>query len=89
MDSATRKKVRSAVAQLDRQVAVSLRQVEAADFILAVGVDPVNEAPMLALAMSQAHRREATVAVIDPRPVSLPFPFAHLAVPTWEIEPLS
>jgi NADH-quinone oxidoreductase subunit G len=86
VDSATRKKVRSAAAQLDRQEAVSLRQVEVADFILAVGVDPVNEAPMLALAMRQAHRRGAAVAVIDPRPVSLPFPFAHLAVPTWDLE---
>ena len=84
-DAATTKKVRSAIAQLDRQVAVSLRQIEAADFLLAVGVDPINEAPMLALAMRQAQRREAAVVVIDPRPISLPFAFDHLAVPTWEI----
>jgi NADH-quinone oxidoreductase subunit G len=86
LDPRLKKKVRSAVSQLDTRVAVSLRQVEAADFILAVGVDPVNEAPMLALAMRQAHRREATVAVIDPRPVSLAFPFEHLAVPTWAMD---
>jgi NADH-quinone oxidoreductase subunit G len=86
LDPRLKKKVRSAVSQLDTRVAVSLRQVEAADFILAVGVDPVNEAPMLALAMRQAHRKEATAAVIDPRPVALPFPFEHLAVPTWAMD---
>lgn len=85
-DSGMANKVRAAVGQLDNRVAVSLRQIEAADFILAVGVDPLNEAPMLALAMRQAHRREAAVAVIDPRPVSLPLPFEHVAVPTWDLE---
>ena len=54
--------------------------MEDADFILALGVDPVNEAPMLALAMRQAQRKGATVAVVDPRPVFLPFTFSHLAV---------
>jgi len=49
-------------------------------------VDPLNEAPMLALAMRQAYRREAPVAVVDPRPVALPFPFEHLAVPARELE---
>jgi NADH-quinone oxidoreductase subunit G len=33
---------------------------------------------MLALAMRQARRNNATVAVMDPRPVSLPFAFEHL-----------
>jgi NADH-quinone oxidoreductase subunit G len=85
LDYLIKRKVMSAISQLDNQVAVSLRQIEAADFILVVGVDPLGEAPMLALAMRQANRREATIAVIDPRPVSLPFPFAHLAVPTWDL----
>jgi NADH-quinone oxidoreductase subunit G len=85
LDPLLKKKVRSAISQLDSRVAVSLRQIETADFILAVGVDPIAEAPMLALAMRQAYRKEATVAVIDPRPVSLPFPFEHLAVPTWDL----
>ena len=44
-------------------MAVSLREIERADLILAVGVDPVNEAPMLALAMRQAFRNGAAVAV--------------------------
>lgn len=85
LDPLLKKRVRSAISQLDSRVAVSLRQVETADFILAVGVDPLGEAPMLALAMRQAQRKEATIAVIDPRPVSLPFSFEHLAVPTWEM----
>jgi NADH-quinone oxidoreductase subunit G len=86
LDPSLKKRVLSAVSQLDMRVAVSLRQIEDADFILAVGVDPINEAPMLALAMRQAHRREAMVAVIDPRPVVLPFPFEHLPVPTRDME---
>ena len=55
-----------------------MREIEKADFILAVGADPVNEAPMLAMAMRQAFRNGATVVVIDPRPISLPFEFDHL-----------
>jgi NADH-quinone oxidoreductase subunit G len=73
-------KVRTAVDRLDETLAVSLKEIENADFILALGVDPVNEAPMLALSMRQAHRKGAAIAVVDPRPVSLPFAFAHLAV---------
>ena len=80
VDSATLKKVKSAVARLDERLAVSMRQVEDADFVLSLGADPVNEAPMLALAMRQAQRKGATVAVVDPRAVSLPFPFSRLTV---------
>ncbi|GBC62601.1 NADH dehydrogenase (quinone) subunit G [Desulfonema ishimotonii] len=76
----TAQKVRAAVSRFSSETAVSLRDVEQADFILAVGADPVNEAPMLALAMRQAWRNGARVAVIDPRPVSLPLEFEHLPV---------
>jgi len=55
-----------------------LSEVEKADYILAEGADPVNEAPMLALAMRQARRNGAGVAVLDPRPVSMPLDFVHL-----------
>jgi NADH-quinone oxidoreductase subunit G len=79
-------KVRRAVSRLDDRLAISMRQMEEADFILAVGADPLNEAPMLALAMRQASRHEATIAVIDPRPVFLPFEFEHLAVSPDRIE---
>jgi NADH-quinone oxidoreductase subunit G len=81
------KKVKRAVARLDEQLAVSMREMEKADFILAVGADPVNEAPMLALAMRQAFRNEATIVVIDPRPVFLPFEFEHLPVAPDDLEP--
>jgi NADH-quinone oxidoreductase subunit G len=80
MEPATLRKVKTAVTRLDERVAVSMRQIEEADFILALGADPVNEAPMLALAMRQAWRKGAEVAVVDPRPVFLPFPFFHLPV---------
>lgn len=73
-------KARRALARLHGSVAVSMREIEGADFILVAGSDPVNEAPMLALAMRQAFRRGAHVVVMDPRPVSLPFGFDHLPV---------
>jgi len=79
-------KVERAVARLDEPLAVSMREMEKADFILAVGADPVNEAPMLALAMRQAFRNEATIVVIDPRPVFLPFEFEHLPVAPDDLE---
>ena len=73
-------KVKTAVSELDSDLAVSLRDIEKADYILAVGVDPVNEAPMLAMAMRQAQRKGAKVALVDPRPIGLPFDFCHLPV---------
>lgn len=78
---AQKNNARQAVGRLDRSLAVSLREVENADCIVAVGVDPINEAPMLALAMRQAWRKDAAIAVIDPRPVNLPFAFTHFATP--------
>jgi NADH-quinone oxidoreductase subunit G len=80
------KKVKRAVARLDEPLAVSMREMEKADFILAVGADPVNEAPMLALAMRQAFRNEATVVMIDPRPVFLPLGFEHLPIAPDDLE---
>jgi NADH-quinone oxidoreductase subunit G len=79
------RKVRAAVSRLDEGVAVSLREMEEADFIVVAGADPVNEAPMLALALRQAWRREGKVAVLDPRPVFLPFPCVHLPLAPGEL----
>ncbi len=79
-------KIKRAVSRLDERLAVSMRELEKADLILVVGADPVNEAPMLALAMRQAFRKEATIVVIDPRPVCLPFEFEHLAVAPDDLE---
>jgi len=80
-------KVKRAVSRLEEGLAVSMREMEKADFVLAVGADPVNEAPMLALAMRQAFRNEATIVVIDPRPIFLPFGFEHLPVAPEGLEP--
>jgi NADH-quinone oxidoreductase subunit G len=80
MDLDIEVKVRTATSELDPDLAVSLRDLEKADYILAVGVDPVNEAPMLSMAMRQAQRKGAKVALLDPRPIGLPFDFCHLAV---------
>lgn len=70
----------AAVSRLEGGLAVSLQEVAAADTIVVVGADPLNEAPMLALAMRQAWRTGAQIFVLDPRPVHLPFDFAHLPV---------
>jgi NADH-quinone oxidoreductase subunit G len=80
------RKVKTVVTTLEERLAVSMQQIEDADFLLVLGADPVNEAPMLALAMRQAQRKGAGVAVIDPRPVFLPFPFSHLAVTPEHID---
>jgi NADH-quinone oxidoreductase subunit G len=80
MDLDIEKKVKTAASELDSDLAVSLSDLENADYILAVGTDPVNEAPMLAMAMRQAQRKGANVALVDPRPVGLPFDFYHLPV---------
>ncbi len=83
--SSVARKVNRATSRLDADLAVSLREVERADFVLVAGADPLNEAPMLGLAIRQASRKGATVAVIDPRPISLPLPFHHLPVSPDEL----
>jgi NADH-quinone oxidoreductase subunit G len=80
------RKVRGALSGLTPELAVSLREIEQVDFILVLGVDPLNEAPMLALAMRQASRQGAQIAVLDPRPVELPFSLDHLPLHPDEIE---
>lgn len=77
-DAAATYKVKSAISRLEPDLTVSLREIESADFIAVLGADPLNEAPMLALALRQAQRKGATVAVFDPRPIFLPFEFKHL-----------
>jgi len=86
MEKSAADRVKSAVACLEAESAVSLAEVSQADMILVVGADPINEAPMLALALRQAQRRGARVVVLDPRPVSLPFEFQHLPLNLEEID---
>jgi len=85
VDPAITRKVKCAIAGLQPDLGVSLREIESADFIAVVGTDAINEAPMLALAMRQARQNDASVAVIDPRPVFLPFESEHLPVKLDEI----
>ncbi|HAA05158.1 MAG TPA: hypothetical protein DCE18_17570 [Syntrophobacteraceae bacterium] len=70
-------KTAAAAGRLTTELAVSLEEVGNADFVLVVGADPLNEAPMLALAIRQAVRAGAKAVVLDPRPVGLPFDFAR------------
>ena len=85
MDSDMAVKTRTAVDYLSKDVAVGLGDISRADFILCLGADPLNETPMLALALRQAQQNGALVAVADPRPVSLPLTFIHLPVKTPDI----
>jgi NADH-quinone oxidoreductase subunit G len=88
MDPAAISKAKTAIARLEPELAMSLREVEKADFILCVGADPINEAPMLALAMRQAQRNGAKIVVMDPRPVSLPLDFQQLPVAAEDLSGL-
>ncbi len=73
---------------LRKDLAMTLRDVESADTVLVFGVDPLNEAPMLAMAMRRAVRNGARVAVLDPRPVSLPFDFDHFPLTSTRLLPV-
>lgn len=61
---------------LSHQLA-SLADVRTADVAVVFGVDPLAEAPLLALALRQIVRQGGRVVVCDPRPVELPFAFEH------------
>jgi NADH-quinone oxidoreductase subunit G len=74
-----------AVSRLKSGLGRSLSDIAKSDVIVAIGVDPVNEAPMLALMMRQARRVGAKVFVIDPRPVELPHGFDKFTRPLWEL----
>jgi NADH-quinone oxidoreductase subunit G len=80
MDPAERSKVKTAITRLEDELAVSMGEIETADYIICLGADPINEAPMLALALRQAQKNGAKIVVIDPRPVFLPLDFRHLAI---------
>lgn len=70
----------NAASCLDADLAWDLEQVRRADMVLVLGADPLREAPMAALAIRQAARSGATVAVLDPRPVDLPCEAVRLPV---------
>ncbi len=86
-DPSAARKARAVVERLDSEIGISLREIEASDFVIILGTDPLNEAPMLAMAVRQACRKGATTVVVDPRPVSLPFSFTHFPLVPGDIEP--
>jgi len=72
--------VAAALAALTPARARSMAALTRADAILCLGVSPLYDAPMLALALRQASRQGATVFAADPRPLRLPLPFTALPV---------
>ncbi|MFO7929861.1 MAG: molybdopterin-dependent oxidoreductase, partial [Desulfosalsimonas sp.] len=78
----------AAVFRLTSENAVSMQSVESADFILAAGADPLNEAPMLALAMRRARQNGAAVSAIDPRTLAWPLEFTQVSAAPGEIRKL-
>lgn len=59
----------------------NLEDIHHSDLIVLVGIDPLAEAPLLALALRQAALNGCQIAVIDPRPIKLPCNFKHLPLP--------
>jgi NADH-quinone oxidoreductase subunit G len=80
VDDSLAKKVKAAVSRIEPELTVSLRDLESSNAIIVVGADPINEAPMLALAIRQAQRNGGKIVVLDPRPISLPCDFTHIPV---------
>ena len=76
----------AAVSRLTSGTVLSMGDLQGADTVVVVGADPLNEAPMLALALRQAQRRGARVFVIDPRGIDLPLAFDHWAVHSQELK---
>ena len=76
----------SAVRGLGLDLHVSMAEISESDCILIIGAAPLSEAPMLTLALRQAARKGAALAVIDPRPVELPFVFLHIPARRHDME---
>jgi NADH-quinone oxidoreductase subunit G len=85
-DRAKLRKAISATENLDSEIAVSMLEIEKADFVIIAGADPLNEAGMCALAIRQAARRQVPVVTIDPRPIVLPCEFEHIPAAPEDIE---
>jgi len=72
---------------LDDRLA-SLEKVRQSDLVVVLGVDPLAEAPMLAVALRQTARNGGQVLVYDPRPVELPCKFDHQALSPTQLHDL-
>ena len=62
------------------EAARSLEELRQSDLAILVGVDPLAEGPVLALALRQAVRNGGKVIVVDPRPVELPCKASRLTL---------
>lgn len=71
--------VSTAVSALSPDLAVSMGELQNSDFIFMIGADPLNEAPMLAIALRQAVLKKSTIWAADPRPLDLPFSFEQIS----------
>lgn len=87
-DRAEGRSVAAALDGFDSEGTVSLEETAGADLVIGIGVDPVNEAPMLAMTLRQAYRNGASVFLIDPRPLTAPFGFTHFPVGPDTADPL-
>ncbi len=74
-DPLEEERTRAAVKLMNAENSISMAQVGDSDRILIVGVDLMKEAPMMALAMRQAHRKGAHVTVIGSEKPELPLTF--------------
>lgn len=77
-DSEEESRTRCAISLLNKENIVSMREVEEADLVVMVGVDLLEEAPMMALAIRQAFRKGAKVLLIHSRKPDLPFTFEFI-----------
>ncbi len=66
----------------------SLQDIRTSDLVLVCGVDPLAEAPLLALALRQAVRKGGRVVVYDPRPVELPCDYDQVAIAPLALQEL-
>ncbi|MGD9209771.1 MAG: NADH-quinone oxidoreductase subunit NuoG [Desulfobacteraceae bacterium] len=72
--------IKRAALKFSTNTTVNVQDLAGADLILVVGADPLNEAPISALALRKAQLNGALIVVMDPRPIELPCDFHHLWV---------
>ncbi|PLX82611.1 MAG: NADH dehydrogenase (quinone) subunit G [Desulfuromonas sp.] len=65
----------------------SMAEIADSDCLVMLGSDPLNEAPLLALAIRQAVRNGCHVTCLDPRAVKLPCAASHLPVQPEQLLP--
>ncbi len=80
-DSKEESRTRYAASLLNKNNAISMREVEGANLVIVVGANLLEEAPMMALAIRQAFRKGAKILVIDKKKPHMPFPFDFIEAP--------